>query len=799
MIANGPVPEARPVKPVEGLAVDSGLGSDAGSLYLRSGIVDLRSKPSLLKSGIVFDAGRHYVIQLNGPITPTKRALLNARGVELGDYLPMYAYVATLGGVDAQSLLDLGFVAWIGPYEDAWKICPNIGVRMSFTTSDRRRLEAAGKKRLVVSLFTDARLASAKRRIEQVGGSTRTATMGEGRRLIEVDLPHGRLESLRTDPDVMFIEEASEAGPRNSTTTWILQSNVDGVVPLWNAGLHGEDQIVGIIDWGLDADHCAFDDTIPIGPDHRKLRAYHGFASSSPNSHGTHVGGILAGDELADTNPDLKGMAYESRIVFQHYPAVITSSNLEARLVIAHDDGARIHSNSWGSNDDNSYNAWARDIDLFSRNNEEDLVVFAIINGGATSPVGSILNPENAKNCLAVGSCGDTPIQGYHGSGGQGPTTDGRQKPEVWTPGCGTTSATVNTPCNSSTRGCATSYAAPSASGMAILARQYFTDGFYPSGASVPEDSLAPSGALLKAILINSAVNMEGFPGYFGTFEGWGRILMDDALYFADDARKLVIEDVRNDDGLNTGEMDTYFIAVTSADEPLKITLVWTDVPATIGTAYAPVNNIDLSVTDPDGIVYLGNVFDDTQSQTGGTADPLNNAEQVHRSAPVPGTWQIDVLGTDVNQGIQGYALVVTGDAPLCLGADLDHDLDVDGSDYAIFLAAFTAASGDPRYNAQADYDDDGVVSLVDYQTWLAFYRDCIGNGVAPPPIPPARGDMNVDGTVDGRDIQGFIDVITNPTGAGILQRVLADMNEDGLLDDADIEPFIDRLLNPGP
>ena len=44
--------------------------------------------------------------------------------------------------------------------------------------------------------------------------------------------------------------------------------------------------------------------------------------------------------------------------------------------------------------------------------------------------------------------------------------------------------------------------ATPIAAGAVTLIRQYFTEGFYPSGGKQPADAFLPSGALLKAVLL---------------------------------------------------------------------------------------------------------------------------------------------------------------------------------------------------------------------------------------------------------------------------------------------------------
>ena len=47
-----------------------------------------------------------------------------------------------------------------------------------------------------------------------------------------------------------------------------------------------------------------------------------------------------------------------------------------------------------------------------------------------------------------------------------------------------------------------TSMATPLAAGSAALVRQYFLEGFYPSGAATPAAAFAPSGVLVKAVML---------------------------------------------------------------------------------------------------------------------------------------------------------------------------------------------------------------------------------------------------------------------------------------------------------
>ncbi len=66
---------------------------------------------------------------------------------------------------------------------------------------------------------------------------------------------------------------------------------------------------------------------------------------------------------------------------------------------------------------------------------------------------------------------------------------------------------------------------------------------------------------------------------------------------------------------------------------------------------------------------------------------------------------------------------VRAGDAPCTPNpADLDHDQDVDMDDYNLFLATYGKGVGDAGYNADADYDGDDFVGMIDFGIWYDHY-----------------------------------------------------------------------------
>ena len=148
--------------------------------------------------------------------------------------------------------------------------------------------------------------------------------------------------------------------------------------------------------------------------------------------------------------------------------------------------------------------------------------------------------------------------------------------------------------------------------------------------------------------------------------------------------------------------------------------MAYADSPAQVNASLTPVNNLNLSVTSPSGVRYLGNVFSGGFSAAGGSADSLNNLEQVHVAVPTVGLWTVRVDAAAVNVGPQGFALAVTGavaEAPNCR-ADFNQDGGVDGQDIEAFFLAW--AVGDDI----ADFNQDGGVDGSDVESFFLAWAD---------------------------------------------------------------------------
>lgn len=674
-----------------------------GVLNLATGDVATGDFPDLRATR--FRPGQRAVVVLDGPLTPPRRAQLTSLGVRHLGYLPAHSFAADLDAARPDALAALDWVRRVVAYENAWKTSPELAApdRPDWTDAERRQIESENRRLVSVWLFRGDADDEVRAWAAAPGRQVLSAETIDGGLRLSIVAAADSISLLAPLRTVQWVEEIPEYGLRSNTTVrWMVQTATPAATPFYSRGLTGATEILGLVDGRLGIEHCAFSDPEgdPVGPLHRKILAYN--TSFGYELHGNHVGGTAAGDGGAFDNT--RGVAYGARIVYHYYPSA-TETAVFGRFDLHASQGARVHNNSWGRiNPFTGYDGTTRAIDSFLYDQEDNLIVFAVANATVIS------NPENAKNCLAVGAVQLFPNENLpYSNTSSGPTADGRRKPEVMSPGQSVQSPGGSIGC-ATTALSGTSMATPGISGIGILIREYFTSGFHPSGQPVATDAFTPSGTLLKAMIVNSAVDVTGIAGFPGNREGWGRAIADHAAYFLGDARTLALRDVRNTDprALETGLTHEFRVSAGS-DDHLKITLSWFDRPALAGATYAPVNNLDLEAVSPSGVAYLGNVFAGGISTPGGVPDPLNNLEQVLLAAPEPGEWTIRVRGSGVNEGPQGYALVMTGEVTdqSCVG-DFDYSGVTDSDDIVIFFASWD--SGD----AIADIDHSGGVDSDD-------------------------------------------------------------------------------------
>ena len=382
-----------------------------------------------------------------------------------------------------------------------------------------------------------------------------------------------------------------------------------------------------------------------------------------------------------------------------------------------YDNGARVMSMSWGSAS-NSYTNDARYVDDFMWNYPDSLILHAAGNSGQsgsfTSVSNSVGSPATNKNGVSVGASSNDEsswnFQGVVNDGGtqynrdslagfssRGPTSDGRVKPDVCAVGWDIQTALHDVSLTEVDH-CAveptsgTSFSCPLLGGTAVLIEEYFLDGWYGTGTPNSTEGFTPSGALLKAMLIHGAqplLQVQMGNGnldeteWLDNYQGFGRAQVDMSLSFGANATRegltqfvLGASDSSSEHyvAMTSCTTHTYdFTVVASEDLPegqdapstVYATLVWTDVPGSVGSSSVLVNDLDLSITDGS------TTYDAVRPN-----DRTNNVEMVKLENPVAGGSYTVQVSCHSLSAVQPYALVLTGengklDVPVEPGLDL--------------------------------------------------------------------------------------------------------------------------------
>ena len=422
-----------------------------------------------------------------------------------------------------------------------------------------------------------------------------------------------------------------------------------------------------------------------------------------------------------------------SSVIFD--PDSYTWPDFEDLISRAYNDGARVSSDSWGADvggdyDDSSqaYDVLVRDAQpagaaISATGNQEMVIVFAAGNAGPSGQ--TIGSPGTAKNIITVGAAenvhshattnGGNNSSGYDGCGksdfdndstedmatfsSRGPCSDGRQKPDVVAPGSHITGGVAqegpptdagtgnDLSCFMASGVCAlqghggtgnannffpsaqqfwttssgTSHSTPGVAGGCALIRQYF----------INQEWAVPSPAMMKAYLMNSTRYMTGLSAgdnLWSPHQGMGAMNLGRAF---DGVYRVMSDQETTNKFTASGQTRVFEGTVTDTGLPFRVSLAWSDAPgSTVGNAFN--NNLDLTVA-VGGTTFKGNVFSGAYSQSGGSYDTRNNAENVFLPPGYSGAYTVTVTAVTINSdGVpneapsidQDFALVIYNATP---------------------------------------------------------------------------------------------------------------------------------------
>jgi serine protease AprX len=638
----------------------------------------------------------YVLVQTRAPLTKERRGQLENAGAKILEAVPGGAFICHFPKTSLAGVRALPFVNWADVYPGAVKLSPSLlkleaqpgGVAATAAAFAKPGPRDASRVTVYAVLHRNANARRAAKRIADAAHLTAHDVKIAGQK-VRLTLKSRRLQDVAALDEVRHIEQVFPNKLANNIARGILRASNTGAA----ASSAGKGEVVAVADTGFDKGsttdvHPAFTGRV------KKLYALgRAGRKDDPNGHGTHVAGSVLGNGVSTTDGPICGTAPGARLVLQS--VLDSGGNLGGLPDDLNDlftppyktDGARIHSNSWGSTGNfGVYDQQAQDLDTFVFKNRDMLICFAAGNegtdGNANGQVdpNSVTPPGTAKNCLTVGASenkrpnktdtygqdwpsdfranpiksdkvADNP-EGMVAFSSRGPTNDGRIKPDVVAPGSYILS-TRSRATKSEGWGLSgdplymfeggTSMATPLVAGCVAVVREFLR---------TQHQLKKPSAALLKALIINGAHDLAGqyVPSEAGAIpnnnEGFGRVDLqavvgpyasNEQLSFFDESRKL-----------DTGEREDRSVSVPNGAHRLKATLVWTDPP---GEGLQ--SDLDLIVTvktkERHGNMPAGSA----------DFDRKNNVEQVVWEQVPAGTVTISVVAHAVTLGPQNYALVV--------------------------------------------------------------------------------------------------------------------------------------------
>ncbi|MBX3725669.1 MAG: S8 family serine peptidase, partial [Xanthomonadales bacterium] len=607
---------------------------------------------------------------------------LAAFGVRPLQYYPHDTYLVWADAGAGNALENLAHVRWQGEYQPGWKLEPGLGKRSGLI------------RNVGVHFFNDGDVPGVLSALAARGAQVVTHGPAQADRTffdawVEVDA--SRLAELAALPQVVWLEFAdpdpilddemsSQIVARNYNAAFTPQV---GYLPWLGAlGFNGNGVTWSVIDSGVDLTHPDFAGRIVGGFTYPGCPAGNGLGDDpSSGGHGTHVAGIIAGNGAAgftDAQGFLygMGMAPAAGIFAQNpicaggtpWPPAGGWQILSKHALLG---GAVGGNGSWtsGESGGTTYTAGARAWDQIVRDGDFDTPIHEafvmVFSAGNSGPNASTLTaPKAAKNPIITGSSRNFragSINDLSGFSSRGPTQDGRFGVTVSAPGESIASArrvAGASQCATAIAGTSNTYAlcsgtsmaAPHVSGTAVLLTQWWRS--FNGNAN-------PSPAMIKALLVNGARDLTGVAAAIpNPNEGWGRIDLPGSMgldftasEYLDQTQVLT----------SVGQVYETTYGVADPTRPLKVSLTWTDAAAAAGANPALVNNLDLEVIT-GGQTYRGNVFSGGVSVTGGSADTLNNVENVFVANP----------GSDVT--IRVIATNLPGDGIPGNGTPTDQD-----------------------------------------------------------------------------------------------------------------------------
>ncbi|MCB9877437.1 MAG: S8 family serine peptidase [Planctomycetes bacterium] len=629
--------------------------------------------PPQVPEGLQATADVHlFVVQFQATPDDRDRAAVTAAGGRVVGYLPHDCHLVRHEGSPA-ALAALPTVRWVGPYQPAYRLDPPLLAELLRTP------DLAARRYDMVMVDKHRDKARLEARVVAIGG--RVVERHPQSLLFSVALTGAQLLQAARFDEVLWINAWGEPGvDMNNARAQGGANYLESVAGYTGTGVRGH------VYEGVEFDHPDF-----------ATHLTNVLSGGEPDIHGHCTAGIIFGD--GTSTPSARGLVPDAIGFYtNHYSVTAGFSRNQVIDQIVNGNNCMFTTASWGGALTGSYNATSADAD--------DIVfdhripwTNSMSNWGTNVDV----RPEAwAKNVISVGAVwhGDNSAVAddswaWPGPGAApfpnasiGPAADTRNKPDLcayyediltsdltagtdnglYYSGSGGYTTNDWTPDFGGTSG-----ATPIVAGFNGLAIQMFTDQLFSNPARVPGGSRfqnRPFAQTLKALMI------AGARDYTPTATtnrrehvGWGFPNVGD-LYSRRDRIAIVPEDVP----IVQGATHEYRFEVLPGETDLKVVMTYLDPAGNPAAAFDRVNDLNLRVESPAGLLYWGNYGLEGSSQTnhstnGGVSDSRDTVECAFFNNPIAGVWTVRIsaptLTTDANVATGAtdatYALVVNG------------------------------------------------------------------------------------------------------------------------------------------
>ena len=568
---------------------------------------------------------KYYVLlQFEKMPDDNERKELSAKGVLLYDYLPKNAFMAELSDSFSHEVLKTFHATGIYNVDHQFKISDKLETSLQEHANNPTHL-------IAVSYFGSISKSDVIKELEKSGAQI-AFTKIQPAHVVFVKASMQAVNKIAMLPFVTYIsEQILKDNPLNYNNHAI--HALDALGAPAGRNLQGKNVTVGVGDNADASSHVDFTGRL---------------INRNPNwteAHGTHTTGTTGGGGIKD--PRYKGMAPKSTLISQSFSDILVNVptyNSEYNMVLTNNS---YFNGAAGCAGEGEYDALANYVDDQINSYDSLLHVFASGNDGALtcSPYALAFATVKSgfqcgKNVLTVGAISNL-TYGVTSFSSRGPVNDGRIKPEIVAGGANIISTFSY---NSYGPDNGTSMSCPTVTGtLALLYERY----------KQLHGGKNPSSALIKAIACNSADDL-GNPGPDYSY-GFGMLNARTAVEALEGNHYFL-------GSISKSASASYSINATGAQQ-IKVMLYWNDPAATTSSGPALVNDLDLTVTEPDGttthhpLILNPNAANVNDNAVEGV-DALNNIEQVVINNPGSGNFSINIKGSSITTGSQNYVVV---------------------------------------------------------------------------------------------------------------------------------------------